>query len=350
MRFLSTPSARRATRPLFPPGMPTAISIHALREEGDVQPWLRRCSQQISIHALREEGDEYFKKHPEILDDFYPRPPRGGRRPGWTLGRPQQDISIHALREEGDQPRPQGSGSSEYFYPRPPRGGRHDCLHHRTGTTQFLSTPSARRATFRRTLRQSGRQNFYPRPPRGGRPKRSQGRMRKIKFLSTPSARRATSHSSKPSFSSPNFYPRPPRGGRLSRMTLFAALCTISIHALREEGDYLAPHQKSTGAYFYPRPPRGGRPLHWDKDKRRYIISIHALREEGDNCRKNPHGQEQISIHALREEGDRAGLHHRPQVRGFLSTPSARRATAHGASCWMRHRYFYPRPPRGGRL
>ena len=79
--FLSTPSARRATRlPLNPqqllqyfyPRPPRGgrhhhagrqreeplISIHALREEGDRNPhstphYLRR----ISIHALREEGD-----------------------------------------------------------------------------------------------------------------------------------------------------------------------------------------------------------------------------------------------------------------------------------------------------
>ena len=133
-------------------------------------------------------------------------------------------------------------------------------------------------------------------------------------------------------------------------MTLFAALCTISIHALREEGDYLAPHQKSTGAYFYPRPPRGGRPLHWDKDKRRYIISIHALREEGDNCRKNPHGQEQISIHALREEGDVTSGAGQLLYRRFLSTPSARRATVQDFITARRSEDFYPRPPRGGRL
>ena len=34
--FLSTPSARRATRPLAQPGQRSGISIHALREEGDV--------------------------------------------------------------------------------------------------------------------------------------------------------------------------------------------------------------------------------------------------------------------------------------------------------------------------
>ncbi len=57
----------------------------------------------ISIHALREEGDIgliFVKKN--TRNDFYPRPPRGGRR-----GYPVDDleaygISIHALREEGD--------------------------------------------------------------------------------------------------------------------------------------------------------------------------------------------------------------------------------------------------------
>ena len=57
-----------------------------------------------------------------------------------------------------------------------------------------------------------------------------------------------------------------------------------------------------------------------------------------------------ISIHALREEGDEVlspvnGL----PVR-FLSTPSARRATACPPPMWTGCRNFYPRPPRGGRL
>ena len=35
-----------------------AISIHALREEGDLRPRLKQRQQaDISIHALREEGD-----------------------------------------------------------------------------------------------------------------------------------------------------------------------------------------------------------------------------------------------------------------------------------------------------
>ena len=78
--FLSTPSARRATQghagagdPVFdfyprPPrgGRQEAfrtiiqkvrISIHALREEGDLLREIRGGGGAISIHALREEGD-----------------------------------------------------------------------------------------------------------------------------------------------------------------------------------------------------------------------------------------------------------------------------------------------------
>ena len=55
---------------------------------------------------------------------------------------------------------------------------------------------------------------------------------------------------------------------------------------------------------FYPRPPRGGRHhcsyIHDEVRK----ISIHALREEGDFRSRVFHRFCPISIHALREEGD----------------------------------------------
>jgi len=57
-KFLSTPSARRATI------------------------------------MTREHVDDCFH--------FYPRPPRGGRRGLSTVGLILTRISIHALREEGD--------------------------------------------------------------------------------------------------------------------------------------------------------------------------------------------------------------------------------------------------------
>ena len=56
--FLSTPSARRATRKV------ELMAIFSV----------------ISIHALREEGDLATKTTWRDKDDFYPRPPRGGRQ------------------------------------------------------------------------------------------------------------------------------------------------------------------------------------------------------------------------------------------------------------------------------
>ena len=56
---------------------------------------------------------------------------------------------------------------------------------------------------------------------------------------------------------------------------------------------------------FYPRPPRGGRPVWYSCHWSRFTISIHALREEGDECITVPfQTADAISIHALREEGD----------------------------------------------
>ena len=56
-KFLSTPSARRATRQRRDHKADHHISIHALREEGDFHTAERRNVKLISIHALREEGD-----------------------------------------------------------------------------------------------------------------------------------------------------------------------------------------------------------------------------------------------------------------------------------------------------
>ena len=78
------------------------ISIHALREEGDLQLLLGALAPEISIHALREEGDLMVQRPACALANFYPRPPRGGRLAETrTLPRLFR-ISIHALREEGD--------------------------------------------------------------------------------------------------------------------------------------------------------------------------------------------------------------------------------------------------------
>ena len=235
--FLSTPSARRATAPTPQPARGRSISIHALREEGDLAftldsldflrflstPSARRATRQgnrrgydlgISIHALREEGDRFrprslsqrglflstpsarratFDEYERLINKlhFYPRPPRGGRRECIIPGTGAANISIHALREEGDDWTRRTALPSTHFYPRPPRGGRPTRQGLFASTMQFLSTPSARRATVR--------------PPY---------LRERITFLSTPSARRAT-------ISQGNDTTAP----------------EISIHALREEGD-----------------------------------------------------------------------------------------------------------------
>ena len=78
------------------------ISIHALREEGDMLEMYRLATRLISIHALREEGDFLAAWHGLPGRNFYPRPPRGGRPGPESVNGKNCGISIHALREEGD--------------------------------------------------------------------------------------------------------------------------------------------------------------------------------------------------------------------------------------------------------
>ena len=282
---------------------------------------------------------------------FYPRPPRGGRLglsalqliPRIFLSTPSArrateatrraycitaSISIHALREEGDCLGFRSHVLIANFYPRPPRGGRRrPCLSASRPAT-FLSTPSARRATGRLGLWSRPALYFYPRPPRGG---RQQIRLPRTLM---------------PGY----FYPRPPRGGRQKAAEAARAEASISIHALREEGDAGRDTRQLPTKYFYPRPPRGGR---------------HADHDNGDHAGN-------ISIHALREEGDRGSPLSASFTAQFLSTPSARRATSdqpqpkielkisihalrEEGDDWTRRTalpstHFYPRPPRGGRL
>ena len=257
---------------------------------------------------------------------------------------------------------------------------------------EFLSTPSARRATAYGTALTAITGYFYPRPPRGGR-----------------------LCSSWASTRNRDFYPRPPRGGRLKPVLRASRVAVISIHALREEGDWTLATQPPKSSNFYPRPPRGGRPslstptsspeqisihaLREEGDEEipyskftvkisihalreegdvstgvqynMQMISIHALREEGDVVSSTKTVQSSISIHALREEGDLGkqapgtvvlNFYPRPPRGGrraapagswpaiaFLSTPSARRATSDTPLRWNFLPYFYPRPPRGGR-
>ncbi len=171
----------------------------------------------ISIHALREEGDGAS-------------PRRRARR----------KISIHALREEGDEGAP--------FRALP--------------LLLFLSTPSARRATWSPRLSPGRPWHFYPRPPRGGRRQNSGGRIR---------------------------------------------LGSISIHALREEGDRHLRHQGRPGC--------------------RFLSTPSARRATCCSLRSASEGAGFLSTPSAR----RATIKTEKFILGriiFLSTPSARRATA----------------------
>ena len=168
----------------------------------------------ISIHALREEGDVSLMRFVVYRPKFLSTP--SARRATAAVWLP--------------------CAARSNFYPRPPRGGRPtimaECIagaiflstpSARRATAdggiwkleaKFLSTPSARRATLTSSLPFMTQVYFYPRPPRGGRLQKA-ARFYSVRiFLSTPSARRATGP--------------PPRT---------PAHTAISIHALREEGD-----------------------------------------------------------------------------------------------------------------
>ena len=103
LKFLSTPSARRATCMRQEQNSSICISIHALREEGDpTTPVTVRCMFLfLSTPSARRATRLNFRAS-SIVGYFYPRPPRGGRRAVHRPLRGREDISIHALREEGD--------------------------------------------------------------------------------------------------------------------------------------------------------------------------------------------------------------------------------------------------------
>ena len=259
-KFLSTPSARRATEKGLPVVALFGISIHALREEGDSM--LEAISEPVVLFLSTpsaRRATELYPGQPRQPDRFLSTPSARRATPGQTPG---MSRPLH-------------------FYPRPPRGGRpympevfHDVMkflstpsaRRATGgarqkdrLSQFLSTPSARRATLEFLVVVGARTDFYPRPPRGG--------------------RRFPVRSSK---AGKNFYPRPPRGGRPNQRLFWHP-----------------PHHN-----FYPRPPRGGRPepANW-MSKLAVFLSTPSARRATHPAVGHPF-LGTISIHALREEGD----------------------------------------------
>ena len=105
-------------------------------------------------------------------------------------------------------------------------------------SNQFLSTPSARRATCQPESGRCPAGRFLSTPSaRRATPCQLQQPPQVVIFLSTPSARRATLQRLRRNDQAAHFYPRPPRGGRLEHKPEIPVPEAISIHALREEGD-----------------------------------------------------------------------------------------------------------------
>ena len=166
------PRPPRGGRPL-PAGVPASVRHFYPRPPRGGRPVSALIGgnfPRISIHALREEGDLIGVKSSPACMEFLSTP--SARRATRQLPPqiPAKRISIHALREEGD------------LYK----------VHKNPRLEKFLSTPSARRATSETQNQNAGGPHFYPRPPRGGRLGYPVISICRTEFLSTPSARRAT--------------------------------------------------------------------------------------------------------------------------------------------------------------
>ncbi len=215
LKFLSTPSARRAT----------------------LRRCLLPCRRHISIHALREEGDSSITFSRSSSFIFLSTPSARRATNAGDRHLPRHDISIHALREEGDLPhhlgvcfmdcisihalREEGDAVCTTTYP----------------ASSFLSTPSARRATAPILTLETFLRHFYPRPPRGGRPETTSFFVKLFGISIHALREEGDLPSLRCLTGTRNFYPRPPRGGRPFGYDLRRDLLEISIHALREEGD-----------------------------------------------------------------------------------------------------------------
>ena len=282
--FLSTPSARRATRG----------------------------------HYSRTDGREHF----------YPRPPRGGRRTCCgSGGETMEFLSTPSARRATFASFT--LFSTRFTFLSTPSARRATAQNEATRAVElvFLSTPSARRATscprraFRHrpisihALREEGDDYF------------TQKIHNYLTFLSTPSARRATKRTVSGADCNAYFYPRPPRGGRLQHFYIFNRLRNISIHALREEGDRQRRRQRTAHWNFYPRPPRGGRPstkaaptparYFYPRPPRGGRLAHSGLRTFNAKFLSTPSAR----------RATRDTLMPLLRLRLFLSTPSARRAT-----------------------
>ena len=148
--FQSTPSARRATVVLYPPFL-QVVNFNPRPPRGG-RPGNNVPAMQaskISIHALREEGD-LFQPLCEITGSIlFQSTPSARRATGCRC------LSASLTTKFQSTPSARRATFNfetdtiytEHFNPRPPRGGRPARLNVRCVYYIFQSTPSARRAT-----------------------------------------------------------------------------------------------------------------------------------------------------------------------------------------------------------
>ena len=305
-KFLSTPSSRRATGGFRFRACAVLDFYPRPPRGGRPYNWALGVGDYIFLSTPSARRATVIRRFSNARsNNFYPRPPRGGRpglkRQGYrdvlflstpsarraTLGLDNKvrnqlflstpsarratrsqpsthtgaEISIHALREEGDNHKETVDQDPIDFYPRPPRGGRPPLTSSAGRPSAFLSTPSARRATYCPLKLRSYNSYFYPRPPRGGRPPAIYWRHRRF-FISIHALREE---------------------GDINEGDLVPIYCDISIHALREEGDW----------------------VHFDVRNSKYrFLSTPSARRATVGCTLMCEPASTISIHALREEGD----------------------------------------------
>ena len=149
MLFLSTPSARRATviMDFSTSGRGIFLSTPSARRATVVRISVVHDALFLSTPSARRATLSIWTLYADARD-FYPRPPRGGRRAATCLF-PPTEYHFYPRPPRGGRRFAEVLGGDKVvdFYPRPPRGGRRIFPHHGAANGLFLSTPSARRAT-----------------------------------------------------------------------------------------------------------------------------------------------------------------------------------------------------------
>ena len=105
------------------------ISIHALREEGDRSNTMSSTTYPkfLSTPSARR-ATRTHRNGRRMQRHFYPRPPRGGRRSSEnTMSGVRSFLSTPSTRR-ATSTGTLGTSAPGNFYPRPPRGGRHSLL------------------------------------------------------------------------------------------------------------------------------------------------------------------------------------------------------------------------------